>query len=159
MKRFFFILFIICCMFLKLQLWTDLSKRITIQQSSFKQITCRIFQNCCDIYIVNKSMWKDPNSIHFSLENKFERVVSNMSANLFPMATRKWVNIGWGNDLLLDGTEPLPWKCDLSLKMSCGIHIVTISKEMSMTLIFNMCSKFTVLNLLSRFPTPKELLH
>ena len=45
------------------------------------------------------------------------------------MATEIWVNIGSGNDLLPDGTKPLPEPM-LSKSKSRDIHIRAISQEM-----------------------------
>ena len=60
------------------------------------------------------------------------------------METEIWVNIGSGNDLLPDGTKPLP---DPMLTFhnlkSSDIHIKEISKEMSQPLITKICLKIT----------------
>ena len=62
-------------------------------------------------------------------------------------------NIGSGNGLLPDGTDPLPESVfELSLKRSCGIDSTAVSK-----LWFCVMSlKIIILKLLSRLPVVNE---
>ena len=75
------------------------------------------------------------------------------------MATEIWVNIGSGNGLLPDGTNPLPEPMLTDHQWSpSDIHIRAISQEMPQPSSIKICLKITYLNFHSNFPWVNELI-
>ena len=72
------------------------------------------------------------------------------------MAIWIWANIDSGNGLLPDGTQDI---VHLSSNVFCVIYTRTLSQEVLLNIIRNMCSEITLLKFLPHLPGANELIH